>query len=1035
MSLFSAVSATIFSSAAAEISIDDNFNNVLLERSTVAIEDHSDKYPWTFQGSKRDIRCINGVLSFGAAPGTGEIRMISKKKFKSGTLKARIKFDKTGSDVHYYIGFFQLNPWHYRSAWVLFNGSTNGHLYMTNGPKKMPAKMVQKIRTGNMEVGKWYDLTIKLDNSGSELFINNVSQGKLALPEVAPNGGLNVIIFANPGSKGAALQIDNLSVKGVEDTSKTQKIVVKKVEIPVPPAVKTPAAKIDTNTPATIVVQKKLVQIENGFFRFTFDTANGLTLNEFFSKYLNRNVLLKPGRFFAIHHENKMLPNASFKVTSVKTSGNEQQKSVVFALNNPEEKISGTITLTVKADSPELNVKTEFVNNSSTKNVFGVSCPLLGNMQIGKDIAGDEFFFPMESGMAGKLDCTLRQVYGMTLFMQLLSVWNPQDDGGVYAYTKDKTGYPKIMELKHRSSANASMAAYPVVPWSSLNQTLFDNGIGSSMGWRHFDFDLAPGKKTNIPDAVIGVNKGAWQSGMKSYSDFVKTWFKKPYTTPKWYTETYALLSAHPHSGLWMFSSSPSRGYYNKKANEYSYGKSITHLEKNVLQEIAFWWDKPARLDVPTEEIGKFGLPFINVHMEGDYDYNVSRGGLKALKDEIALIHSKESRLILYTMVRGAAKGTKAFEIGKKWAHLNVYGRPRTDYTAEGIGWNFCDMEQDFAAHYSKLLAKRVAETNADGYRLDVLCRISPCYNPAHGHYDGTLRSTANAELLGETLKKFKGELTKVSPEKIVTVEHAGNDYISQFHDGYFAENICWISESPMWADFRKLNSYMTVFTRFYFPEVKTWIHGASRTDEAIRMSLFNACGFACTSHKGIRSFRTLEENSDVFDSNAEKIPHIPTLNNQVFANEFCGDDPHGKHIWTVFNRSGKEQRDLLKIDEVKGDFRYMEVYNDEKVSTFNRNGKTTLTIPLPHNEVAVIVRFVKQLKASVNGSDLTVNVDNASGKHCRIIYGKDDFMAPQKDIPFTNGCIKTKIPAGTSKVTVKLYSGKYLIDQIVIKR
>ena len=1020
--------------AAADKVIDDNFNRVQLERSTVAIEDHPEKNPWIFEGPKREIRCTDGILILGAAPGSGEVRMISKLKFKSGTLKTRIRLDKVGGGIHFYLGFLQRNPWHYRSAWVMFNESGNGHLYMTNGEHHLPREMVQKIRTGDLGEGKWHDLTIQLDKTGSELFVDGVSRGKLALPAAAPDREMNVVFIVNPGGKGSSMSIDHVTVTGEKDGSRKAPPAVKKVEIPVPENLRPAPGEADFSRPASASWSGGALKMENGAYRYVFDTAGGLTLKEIYSRFVRRNVISAPGAFFSVWLDGTRLPGASFRVDGVKISGDDRRKIVAVAVKNAEKGISGTVTFTVSADSPELLVHPVFRNDSSRKVLLGVCCPQVGGVQIGKDAAGDEFFFPMESGLAGKMECTLRQVYSMTLFMQLMSVWNQSEGGGLYAYTRDRTGYPKVMELLHRCDAKQPRSSYCVVPWTEFDQPIFGGEKGTSLGWRHLDFALTPGGETDIPEAVVGVHAGNWKSGLESYSAFVRTWFRKPYRTPKWYTEMYCCFSAHPHSGLWMFSSSPSKGYYDRKAGKYSYGKSITHLEKNAMQEIAFWWDLPAQYDLPTEELGRLGLPFINVHFEGDYEYHAGRGGLEALKKEIRLIHDKESRIILYTMPRGAAKGTKAYEIGRPWAQINAYGRPSTNYTGDDMGWNFCDMEQGFAGYYSKLLARRVAETDADGYRLDVLCRISPCYNPKHAHYDGTPRSTANAVMLGETLKKFKSELYKVSPEKIVTVEHAGSDYISQFHDGYFAENICWISESPMWADYRRLNAHMTVFTRFYFPEVKTWIHGASRSDEAVRMSLFNACGFACTSHKGIRSFRTLEENSDTFDNPEAKKPDIPTMAEKVFANHFP-DERGGKPVWTVFNRSGKKQYELLEIDTVPGDFHYVEVYGDRKVSARSRRGKTVLNLPLGHDEVAVIVRFAKQLSAALEGDRLLVKVPDAKGMHCRVVFDADEFREKPVDLPFADGKLTCSVPASAKKIIIKLYSGKYLRDELIIER
>ena len=318
---------------------------------------------------------------------------------------------------------------------------------------------------------------------------------------------------------------------------------------------------------------------------------------------------------------------------------------------------------------------------------------------------------------------------------------------------------------------------------------------------------------------------------------------------------------------------------------------------------------------------------------------------------------------------------------------------------------------------------------------MDVLSRVEPCYNPKHAHYDGTLRGTINPQMQAESVKTFRKAMYDVSPEKIVTVEHAGSDYNSQYHDGFFAENICWISESPQWGHFRNLNAYMTVFTHFYFPEIKTWIHGPSNTQEAILMSLFNSCGFACTSNLAMQAFRTLEENSDCTEAvGGKRIPMIPTLHEGTFANHFAGTND-SKKVWTVLNRSGKVQKELLEVDgEFSDDYRYVEVYNDNAVSCEKRNGKILLKGELADKSVAVITRFKKLMTAEITGNELVVKCDSPD-MTCQVIYGTDTFRNPPENLKFNNGELKVQLKDTAGKVIVKLYSGKYLKDEIIFTR
>lgn len=1017
------------------VEIEDEFNSVQLERSDVAIEDHPERNPWVFGGPKKFIKCTDGILTLGSRPGAGEVKMYSKEKFSSGSFSAKIKLNNIGSGINVYIGFIEMKPWNNSSAWVMFNGSGNGHLYMKKQGVSIAKKDLMRIRTGILKPGQWYDLKVVWDVTGVELFVDGLSRGRLTDSRANPDQNLTFYCGLNTSKTEASFSLDSVVVKGNKKKShhpaRNAQADKKRVEIPVPKAPKTSAA-INANEAVKISTTKNSAVVENGFYRYTFIDDCGLKLKELHSKFLSKNLLREPGRFIAAFANGSLLPNGDFAVTSFSKQGNK----LIIKLKDNSRKIEGILEIRGEKNSPEIRVRSEFTNISDKKQTISFCVPVLDKIQIGEKITDDEFFYPMESGMAGRLDCELRQIYGKTCFMQLMSVWSPVAGGGVYAYTRANDGFPQILHLTHRSNLEVEPYSYNIISWPECTGAIFNqNALGTSLGWRHLDKELAAKEKFMLPDATIGVNSGIWQAGLKSYSDFVHTWFKKPIKVPRWYMELFSALSAHPHSGLWMYSRSPSPGYYNKKAEEYSYGKSMTHLERNTLQEMAYIWDVPAKFDIPTEKLDKTGVPVINRRHFGDYKYHEGRGGLAALKKEVDLIHSKQGRVIWYTFLQACAKGTEIYEKSKDWAMMSAPEYYKTSYTSDDMGWFFCDLEKGWADHFSKVWSKIVAETGSDGIRMDVLSRVEPCYNPKHAHYDGTLRGTVNPKMQAESVKTFRKAMYDVSPEKIVTVEHAGSDYNSQYHDGFFAENICWISESAQWGHFRNLNAYMTVFTHFYFPEIKTWIHGPSNTQEAILMSLFNSCGFACTSNLAIQAFRTLEENSDCTEAvGGERTPMIPTLNEGTFANYFGGGED-GKKVWNVLNRSGKPQNELIEVDgKVSDQFRYVEVYNDNAVACQERNGKLLFKCELADKSVAVITRFKKSMEAEIKDNELTVKC-SAPGMTCQVVYDADTFRNPPENLVFTNGKLQLKLKTGARKVIVKLYSGKYVKDEIIFKR
>jgi hypothetical protein len=184
-----------------------------------------------------------------------------------------------------------------------------------------------------------------------------------------------------------------------------------------------------------------------------------------------------------------------------------------------------------------------------------------------------------------------------------------------------------------------------------------------------------------------------------------------------------------------------------------------------------------------------------------------------------------------------------------------------------------------------------------------------------------------------------------------------------------------------------------------------------------------------------IQAFRTLEENSDCTEAEgSERTPLIPTLNEGTFANYFGGADD-SKKVWTLLNRSGKAQKELLAVDgEVSDDYRYVEIYNDNVITCEESNGKLLFKGEVADKSVAVITRFKKSMDAKINGNELTVKCDNPS-MTCQVIYDVDTFKNPPENLEFNNGELKIQLKDGAKKVIVKLYNGKYLKDEIIFNR
>jgi hypothetical protein len=295
-----------------------------------------------------------------------------------------------------------------------------------------------------------------------------------------------------------------------------------------------------------------------------------------------------------------------------------------------------------------------------------------------------------------------------------------------------------------------------------------------------------------------------------------------------------------------------------------------------------------------------------------------------------------------------------------------------------------------------------------------------------------------------------------IGPEIVVTTEHAGSDYLTQFSDGFLTQNISMFTHEAL-MPFRGFNQYKLCFMRFYFPETKTFLQGVSPAEEAIKIGLFNAVGLAVMPPEGALVFDSLRENGDAVNSLMFPEPMIDTLVEHVYANYFPGPD---KKVWTIYNRSGKKVDQPLISVPFKEGVHYIEVLNDVSV-TINRSGNMVeLSVPVESEEVLCIVELPNVTTAEMSGDCIEVIIDSKYTKGPAAQENANDIFNITKKAEESNNDISlqiayvqdlpgqrqvlnvekgknrvktTKIPSETQKTVIKVMNGYYLLDEIVI--
>ncbi|MBQ9787522.1 MAG: rhamnogalacturonan acetylesterase [Lentisphaeria bacterium] len=1002
------------------VSMNETFYKLGTGTAAVAIEEESET-PWDLiclNGAKVPV-CSDNMLHIDHT--AGELRLMSKAKIVTGTFKVRLRINDAAGAFNAFIGQISVNPWMKHGASFHFNNPNLRATMTLDGRRKS---------TPPLKKGKWHELEVRFTDDTITYALDGRELFSGAVP--AEKGAKSALFVINCRKGGRInLDIDNVQLEGLR-ASAANTTAEKKYTVPAPAALaprKAPAA-----APLQITAGKNSAAVSNRYFAMKFDCRKDLILTSLVNKFSGKELLAKPSTFYSVFLNQSRFRTADYKVTKISRNGN----SLIFNLASASSKTALTIKLDFAADSPEYSAEMVLKNHSG-KTLEAAGQWVIQGLQFGKDIAKDGIFYPFESGMAGILDIELNHDYGITATIQMMSGFDTAEGGSFYGYTTDTTGYTKRLTLIKSSNGKAPAVAYSPIPNDSRQwpRKVFDYRKGTSLGWRNFELNAPAGKSTTLVTGKFGVGASDWRDGIASYRKFSKTFLKKRHTPPRWYQDCFIHLSSHPNSNHHQMTPRTHQGGHFDVVNKrYAYAKAMGKAEKRGLQEIAFWWDYgKENAFYTTFELGRK-----NITTGCNYDYNVARGGLPALRQEIKDVHAKEGRLVFYTFPEMALEGTDHHRLfGKKYAQMWGPGEYKTSYCRPGRDFVLCPMEHEWVDYLSKKFARIIKETGADGLRLDVMARNYHCYNPEHKHYDGSLFSSMATDKLAGALDLFQNRIAEANPEASVTTEHAGTDWIMQYTDGWFSQNINGFADTGRWGPYRLLNSYQLVFSRFTFPESKVWMHTVGFPREGAMMSLFNAVGFCVTRGEGEFAARTLEENADLISACVDPVPYIPTLHKDVAANYFPapGND---KVLYGVYNRSKNPVKaEILEVEDLPG-YHYMELWADKEVTARKVNGKLRLTAEIAADTAGNIVRLPRLLKAEVQADGmLHISVDNKNAKYdeleLKIAYDEDKFDEDVIVCQPHNGEVLLPLKNKYNKLIIKLVDGIYLRDQVVIEK
>lgn len=988
----------------------------------------SDLRQWETKGPPPTVRDGALVLKTSGSQGNA-ISVSSADYFLYGSAETRVRFSRLGKGAYYYLGFMSRYPWAANTAWLM---NCSASEFTTWSIKDEIESRSPHTTTGKLEPNRWYTFRIDWTPEYVELFVDGVSRGRMDDTAAISSVPVPVVFDCWSAGEEITMEVDSVRVTGKRVKPDVPPIL-KEIPLPVKPK------KVKTDLPRkspVITLSGSTATLENSYLKCDLSLDQGPVITGLMNKFISADIIDGGSRLFLVHHDLREIANTGYRLLEARVEKSDKGQVLRSRWQSSTAPLEIDLDILLE-DSPEMTWQMAIKNTGGKKETFGITCPLLEHIRLGKQIGDDMYFYPQSSGLCGSTSCDLRAAYGGQAWMQIMDVFNPSVGGGLYTFSKDSTGYPKVLILRKKARENERPFEYEYVLYPGQNPgMIFDRRPGTAMAVRHIEYQLKAGESVRLPDTAVGVHAGDWHYPLGRYSQWVRSWYRKALPTPSWYMDTFAYLAAHPNSLLsasLMSKKSETPGYWDFGKKEFAYSRQMGVKEENSLMEWAWWWEhKRPRPGMTMEEGINEGLPEITQFQHGDYDYSTALGGLPALKKEISSIHEKKGRFLLYTYYTACWQGTRiGLEHGKEWARMRAPGVYTHDHLRPDEGWNICPYVPGWRDYYSDLMAKKIKETGADGYRLDVAALMYPCYNANHSHYDGATRSIISPKEMAGLLSACQTKVRAANPEAITTVELAGSDYLTQFTDGYLSQTISWYG-SPAFEGFRELNRYQLVFTRFYLPESKTCILGAPDSDMAINMALFNATALGYPPARGATKYDALREHGDAFNSGMQPEPMVDTLVDGVYANYFPSP---GKMVWTIYNRNGKKVDQPLIEVPFRKDVRYVEVFHDTPVKAVRKDNMVQLSLPVEHNEVVCIAELPQIADAAVKANAVEVRLAKGipSGYTLQVAFG-EDLPGKRQELCFTDGRACFEMPNPAQKTIIRVMKGYYLADEIILR-
>ena len=420
----------------------------------------------------------------------------------------------------------------------------------------------------------------------------------------------------------------------------------------------------------------------------------------------------------------------AFRKTADKTT-------LSLTLAHPASALQFQIEITLADGDPAIDWTLTLRNTGKNQHTIMTAFPHLAGLQLGASRETNRSLMMASFGTPDvKAWTDGGGFYGRETSMQWEAVYDPPSNEGIGFIVMDPDLRPKL--IRRAAPSTLSVLYVP-------QQT------------------MAPGEELKYPTTRIMVHNGNWRVVAQRYHE----WFTATFPLrrhPKWLREMDLFVGPWIPNAETVAQNKAQMDNARKSGHTapalFTSYRDLPLLYLNDTYDAKEWAQYNEGVVQHPETYGAYMA-------DGTFEFRHDLGGAAAMREGVKRVHQMGRRVIFYVAGYSVLKDSAIFSNSNidDWKLLDTPGHMWDIGYPNGI--SVCPGYPPRQKQLAQLCKRILAESGADGIRLDELGTFVPCHNPAHHHaspYD-------SLQWHRELLRNVRAAMDEVNPDALLGTE------------------------------------------------------------------------------------------------------------------------------------------------------------------------------------------------------------------------------------------------------------------------